>query len=279
METSRGDAAAATWIFRGEELRRRRGRDVFRGRSAAPRGGGHRRGGNAIPPRVPRRLETTQVRSSTGASASGRSRGTSRRRAAARPSARSTALRRTSKPSSITASKARARRSPASSRAADSRCPPDHAIVGGCARVNSVVSCSCSRWWGAGNVPADLCATGDRMPPDVPWRRVAATPRLRRGHSAETPWLGRLDILWRWVAATPRRGREDSVETSRSDAAAATRTFRGDESRRRRGGDVKIPRRRVGSEGSSMAATLKRRVTRTSPPPRPSSSCRRWRRS
>ena len=27
--TSRGDAAAATWIFRGDESRRRRGRDVL----------------------------------------------------------------------------------------------------------------------------------------------------------------------------------------------------------------------------------------------------------
>ena len=42
----------------------------------------------------------------------------------------------------------------------------------------------------------------------MPWRRVAATPRLRRGYS---------------------------VETSRGDAAAGTWIFCGDESRRRRG--------------------------------------------
>ena len=42
----------------------------------------------------------------------------------------------------------------------------------------------------------------------IPWRRVAAPPRLRRGYS---------------------------VETSRDAAAAATRKLRGDESRRRRG--------------------------------------------
>ena len=35
------------------------------------------------------------------------------------------------------------------------------------------------------------------------------------------------------------------METSRGDAAAATRTFRGDESRRRRGRDADVPRREV----------------------------------
>ena len=43
------------------------------------------------------------------------------------------------------------------------------------------------------------------------------------------------------VAATPRPRREYSVVTSRGDAAAATWTFHGDESRRRRGRDVNIP--------------------------------------
>ena len=43
METSRGDAAAATWVFRGNELQRRRGCDVDSPwkRVAAPRRRGY----------------------------------------------------------------------------------------------------------------------------------------------------------------------------------------------------------------------------------------------
>ena len=69
---------------------------------------------------------------------------------------------------------------------------------------------------------------------DIQWRRVAATPRLRRGYSVE---------ISRGDAAAVRRG--CSVEASRGDAAAATRKVRGDESRRRRGCDVDIPWGRV----------------------------------
>ena len=43
------------------------------------------------------------------------------------------------------------------------------------------------------------------------------------------------------VAAPPRLGRGHSVETSRGATAAGTRIFRGNESRRRRGCDVDIP--------------------------------------
>ena len=46
---------------------------------------------------------------------------------------------------------------------------------------------------------------------DIPWRRLAATPRLGRGHSVETGSRRRrgwdVDIPWRRVAATPRLGR------------------------------------------------------------------------
>ena len=59
---------------------------------------------------------------------------------------------------------------------------------------------------------------GRRCDVDMPRRRVAVPPRLRRGYAAEA-----------------RRG----------DAAAATWIFRGDGSRRRRGCDVDIPWRRV----------------------------------
>ena len=45
--------------------------------------------------------------------------------------------------------------------------------------------------------------------------------------------------------------RADTPQTSRGDAVAATWIFRGDESQRRRGRDVDLPRRRV-------AATLPR---------------------
>ena len=43
-------------------------------------------------------------------------------------------------------------------------------------------------------------------------------------------YFRRVDIPWKRVAATPRRRRGYSVETSRGDAAAATWIFRGDES-------------------------------------------------
>ena len=57
--------------------------------------------------------------------------------------------------------------------------------------------------------------------------------RRRRGRDA--------DIPWRRVAAAPRLGRGCSVETSRGGAVAGTRMFRGDELRRRRGWDAGIP--------------------------------------
>merc|ERR1712097_94314 len=47
------------------------------------------------------------------------------------------------------------------------------------------------------------------------------------------------------VAATPRLRRGYSVERGRGDAAAATWTFHGDGSRRRRGRDVDVPWGRV----------------------------------
>ena len=69
--------------------------------------------------------------------------------------------------------------------------------------------------------------------------RVAATPRLRRGHSVGdgsrlrrgcSVVTGRgdacdVDIPWRQIAATPRPRRGHSVETSRGGAAAATWKF------------------------------------------------------
>ena len=75
---------------------------------------------------------------------------------------------------------------------------------------------------------------------DTPWRRIAATPRLRRGYIVETgrgdaaaaTWIFRgdesrrrrdrdVDIPWRGVPAAPRPRRGYSVETNRGDAAAA----------------------------------------------------------
>ena len=61
---------------------------------------------------------------------------------------------------------------------------------------------------------------------DIPSRRVAETPRPRRGDSVETSGnaaasKSHVDIPWRRVAATPRLRR--SVEASRRDAAAVTR--------------------------------------------------------
>ena len=98
----------------------------------------------------------------------------------------------------------------------------------------------------------------------VRWRAGRAEmPRgTSRGDAVET--------LWRRVAATPRPRRGDSVETGRSDAAAATWKFRGDESPRRRGRDVETPWRRVAatprlghsvktSRGDAAAATWKLR--------------------
>ena len=58
------------------------------------------------------------------------------------------------------------------------------------------------------------------------WIFCGDQSRRRRGRDA--------DILWRRVAATPRPRRGDSVETSRGDAAAATWIFHGDGPRHRR---------------------------------------------
>jgi len=97
----------------------------------------------------------------------------------------------------------------------------------------------------ARDAAASLRHAADAVRDDVPpaRRRVAATPRLRRGYSVETSrgdaavatWIARgdesrrrrgchEDSPWRPVAAPPRLPRL-SVETSRGDAAAATRTF------------------------------------------------------
>ena len=74
----------------------------------------------------------------------------------------------------------------------------------------------------------EVAATGRGRDVDIPWRRIAATPRLRRGDSAE----------------------------SRRRAAAATWIFRGDASRRRRGCDVDIHGH---AAGTSSAGTGRRR--------------------
>ena len=107
----------------------------------------------------------------------------------------------------------------------------------------------------------------------VRWRAGRAEmPRgTSRGDAVET--------LWRRVAATPRPRRGDSVETGRSDAAAATWKFRGDESPRRRGRDLEIPSRRVAAmprlrRGDSVEtrrrdAATRRRVAATPRPRRP----------
>ena len=81
--------------------------------------------------------------------------------------------------------------------------------------------------------------------------RRADLPKMGRGDAAAATWIfsgdesrrrrGRdVDIQRRRVAATPRPRRGYSVETSRGDAAAATWIFRGDESRRRCGCEVEF---------------------------------------
>ena len=90
-----------------------------------------------------------------------------------------------------------------------------------------------------------------------------ADPQTSRGDAAAATWIFRGDVTAtrrgyprRRVAATPRPRRGHSV------AAAATRTFRGDESRRRRACDVDIPWRRIAAAatrtfrgGDAAAAT------------------------
>ena len=78
-------------------------------------------------------------------------------------------------------------------------------------------------------VEAAACG-GDAECADAAAGRVV----FRRG-----AYVGRVDIPRKRVAATPRPRRGYSVGTSR--AAAATWIFRGNESRRRRGCDVDIP--------------------------------------
>ena len=72
----------------------------------------------------------------------------------------------------------------------------------------------------------------------------------------------------RRVAAPPRLLRGYSVETSRGAAAAATRTFRGDELRRRRGCHVDIPHVTAGiptSRSSRPAERARRRTAAVAP--------------
>ena len=70
--------------------------------------------------------------------------------------------------------------------------------------------------------------------------------RSPRGHSNESRRRRgcHVDIPWRRVAATPRLPRGYSMETSRGDAAAATWIFRGGASRRRRGATWTLGRNR-----------------------------------
>ena len=74
------------------------------------------------------------------------------------------------------------------------------------------------------------------LDPPVPAGALVATRRACRVGD-----VTRVELLW--IAAAPRG--HDAPRRRRGGAAAATRTFRGDESRRRRGrGDVPRPRRR-----------------------------------
>ena len=91
--------------------------------------------------------------------------------------------------------------------------------------------------WKAYSRRADLSTRAER----IFRRRVAATPRLRRGHF---------------------------VETSRGDAVAVTWRLRGDESRRRRGRDVDIQSRQAHVSDTTTPA---RRAT-TSPSTRPATT-------
>ena len=83
------------------------------------------------------------------------------------------------------------------------------------------------------------CRTRRASPADIPWRRVAATPWVRRGYSegGSRRRRGRdVDIPWRRVAATPRPRRGYSVETGRARRYArelVRRARRGDEIARR----------------------------------------------
>ena len=95
---------------------------------------------------------------------------------------------------------------------------------------------------------------GDECDADIPWRRVAATPRVRRGYSAETS-RGDAAGATRLVrgderdAASPRRrvGRDADI-TRRRVAAAATQTFRGDE-------DAAVATRTFRGDEDAAAAT------------------------
>ena len=77
---------------------------------------------------------------------------------------------------------------------------------------------------------------------DIPWRRVAATPRPRRGHSVETESRRRrgrdVDIPWRKVAATPRPRRSRSLASGRPQHVAETTEHAGMSGRSARNRDL-----------------------------------------
>ena len=96
---------------------------------------------------------------------------------------------------------------------------------------------------------------------DIPRRRVAATPRPLRGYSVETALDSAAAATWTFSGTTPQPRRRYAAETSR-DAAAATWIRRGDESRRRRGHDVDIPREtsaRLSGSSRSRRSIARRR--------------------
>ena len=94
--------------------------------------------------------------------------------------------------------------------------------------------------------------------------------RLRREYSVETSRGDALgcdvDIPWRRVAATPRPGRGYSVEMFREDESRRRRgwIFRGNKPRRRRGGNAKVRSRPA--HGSGTRRRRARSSTRSSSP-------------
>ena len=88
--------------------------------------------------------------------------------------------------------------------------------------------------------------------------RPAPRVRSRRGYVSDESRRRRGDIPWRRVAAAPRPRRGCSVETSRGGFAAATRIFRGDESRGSSEGTGHVRSRMRGSTDSVGSARLRR---------------------
>ena len=111
-------------------------------------------------------------------------------------------------------------------------------------------SCCARSLWAAREPSAGSVGDGSRRHRgrelEIPWGRLATTPRPPLGNSVETSRGATAAASWTFRGDGSRRRRGCRLDIPRRrDAAVATWIFRGDGSRRHRGRELDIPRRRL----------------------------------